>query len=169
LSQNGQRGSLLVCDWLHSIGQNHFYVMMHLNRDSTIQSSSRRLCTVYKSVKSDPLQPSRRRDIPSGRSTVQASSFRTTRTFLLDLPLCREASNCSSLHSSRLFNSMSGRHLVFDQLWDFFPKHRYGKTAATVRTMWIPVRTHSSIRQVTHSKFKLWTTVFMVRTRELHI
>jgi hypothetical protein len=28
LSQNGQRGSLLVCDWLHSVGQNHFYVMM---------------------------------------------------------------------------------------------------------------------------------------------
>jgi hypothetical protein len=30
-------GSLLVCDWLHSVGQNHFFVMMHLNRDSAIQ------------------------------------------------------------------------------------------------------------------------------------
>jgi hypothetical protein len=29
-------GSLLVCDWLHSVGQNHFYVMMFLNRDSVI-------------------------------------------------------------------------------------------------------------------------------------
>jgi hypothetical protein len=27
---------LLVCNWLHSVGQNHFYVMMLLNRDSTI-------------------------------------------------------------------------------------------------------------------------------------
>jgi hypothetical protein len=30
-----------------------------------------------------------------------------------------------------------------------------GKTDATVRTMWIPVRTRSSIRQVAHSKFRL--------------
>jgi len=72
LSQNGQRGILLVCDWLHSVGQNYFYVIIHLNRDSSIQSSSRRFCTVYKSVKSDPLQLSRRRDIPFGRPTVQS-------------------------------------------------------------------------------------------------
>jgi hypothetical protein len=62
--------------------------------------------------------------------------------------------NCSSLHPSGHFSSTSGCHLVFDQLWDFFPKHRYGKTAATFRTMWIPVRTRSSIRQVEHSKFR---------------
>jgi hypothetical protein len=49
---------------------------------------------------------------------------------------------------------MFGRHSVFDQLWDFFPKHRYGKTAATVWMMWIPVQTYSSIRQVAHSKFR---------------
>jgi hypothetical protein len=63
---------VLVCNWLHFIRQNHFYVMMHLNRDSTIQSSFRRFCTVYKSEKSDPLQPSGRRDIPSRRSSVQS-------------------------------------------------------------------------------------------------
>jgi len=84
----------------------------------------------------------------------KTSSARTTRTFRPDLSLCQEALNCSSLHQSGCFNSMSGRHLVFDQLWDFFPKHIYGKTIATVRTMWIPVRTRSSIRQVAHSKFK---------------
>jgi hypothetical protein len=105
-------------------------------------------------VKSDPLQPSERHDIPSGRSTVQASSFQTTRTFHPDLPLCREASNCSSLHPSRHFSNTSERYSVFDQLWDFFPKHRYGKTAATDRTMWIPVLTCSSIWQVAHSKIR---------------
>jgi hypothetical protein len=68
------------------------------------------------------------------------------RTFRLNLPLCREAS------PSGRFSSTFGRHSVFDHLWDFFPKHRYGKIAATVRTMWIPVRTHSFIRQVVHSK-----------------
>jgi hypothetical protein len=105
-------------------------------------------------VKSDPLQPSGRHDIPSRRSTVQASSVRTTRTFCPDLLLCREALNYNSLHPSGRFSSTSGHHSVFDQLWDFFPKHKYGKIVATVRTMWIPVQTRSSIGQVTHSKIK---------------
>jgi hypothetical protein len=39
LSQNGQRGSLLVCNWLHSIGQNHFHVMMLFIRDSVFFKS----------------------------------------------------------------------------------------------------------------------------------
>jgi len=82
----------------------------------------------------------------------KASSVRTTRTFCLDLPLCQEASNCSSLHPSGRFSSTSGRHPVFDQLWDFLPKHRYGKIAAIIWMRWIPVRRRSSIRQVTHSK-----------------
>jgi hypothetical protein len=46
--------------------------MMHLNRDSAIQSSSRGFCTIYKSEKSDPLQSSGRRHIPSGRSSIQS-------------------------------------------------------------------------------------------------
>jgi hypothetical protein len=46
--------------------------MRHLNRDSTIQSSSRRFYTVYKPEKSDPLQPFGRCDIPSERPTVQS-------------------------------------------------------------------------------------------------
>jgi len=41
---------------------------------------------------------------------------------------------------------------VFDQLQDFLPKQRYGKIAAAVRTMWIPVRMRSFIREVSHSK-----------------
>jgi len=46
--------------------------MMHLNRDSAIQSSSIRLCTVYKPEKSDPLQPFGRHDLSSRRPTVQS-------------------------------------------------------------------------------------------------
>jgi hypothetical protein len=82
----------------------------------------------------------------------KASFVRTKRTFRPDLPLCREALNCSSLHPSGLFSSTSRRHSVFDQLWDSLPKHRYRKIVATVRTTWIPVQTRSSIRQVSHSK-----------------
>jgi hypothetical protein len=112
----------------------------------------RRLCAEFKAVSTIPLQPFGRRVIPFRRSTVQASSVRTMRTFRPDLPLCREASNCSSLHPSESLSSTSGRGPVFAQLWDFFPKHRYGKTAATVRTICVPVRTRSFIRQVVHSK-----------------
>jgi len=100
------------------------------------------------------LQPSERRDIFSRHSTIQASSVWTTRAFRPDLPLCREASNCSILHPSGRLSNTSRRHSVFDQLWDFFPKHRYGKIAATVRTMCFTVRTLSFIRQVVHSKFR---------------
>jgi hypothetical protein len=120
----------------------------------------------------------------------KASFVRTTRTFCPNFPLCREASNYSNFHPSGPFSSTSGRHSMFDQLWHFFPKHRYRKTVATVQTMWIPVRTYSSIRQVAHSKFRLpddsihgsntrasymeivcikftvWMTDVMVRTRE---
>jgi hypothetical protein len=67
-----------------------------------------------------------------------------------------------------------------------FQKHRYGKIAATVRTMCVPVWTLSFIRQVVHSKFNslhgpdarasymeidcikstVRTTAVMVRTRQ---
>jgi hypothetical protein len=63
---------VLVCNWLHSVGQNHFFVMMHLNMDSAIPSSSRRFCTIYKPEKLDPLQPSRQHNIPFGCPTVQS-------------------------------------------------------------------------------------------------
>jgi hypothetical protein len=63
---------LLACSWPHSVGQNHFFVMMLFNRDSAIQSASRRFCTVSKSENSVPSQSSRQHDIPSGCPTVQS-------------------------------------------------------------------------------------------------
>jgi hypothetical protein len=60
-----------------------------------------------------------------------------TRTFRPDIPLCPEASNYSRLHSSGRFSNTSGHLSVFNKLRDFFPKHRYGTTAATLRTTWL--------------------------------
>jgi hypothetical protein len=71
----------------------------------------------------------------------------------LDLPLCLEASNCSSLHPSR-------RPSVFDQASGFLSKHRYGKIAATIRTTWIPIRTRYSLRQVINSNSFVRTLVY---------
>jgi hypothetical protein len=177
---------MLVCNWLHSVGQNHFFVIMLLNR-----------VTLFRVLPEDYAQSTSQKNwIPCScpddviyrldAQLFKASSVWTTRTFRSNLPLCREASNCSSLHPSERFSSTSGRHSVFDQLWDFFPKHRYGMIVATVRTMWIPFRTHSSIRQVAHSKSRrpdaraiymeiacikstIGTTIPLVRTRKASI
>jgi hypothetical protein len=56
------------------------------------------------------------------------SSVQTTRTFYPDLPLCWEASNCSSLHSSGCFSSTFRRHSVFDQLWISFQSTDMGRS-----------------------------------------
>jgi len=106
----------------------------------------------------------------------------------LDLPLCREASNCSSLHTSGRFSSPFGRPSVFDQASGFLFKHRYWKIAATVWTTWIHVRMRSSIRQVSQFKSRrpddsqhgpdmeiacirltVWMPILLVRTGEASI
>jgi hypothetical protein len=56
------------------------------------------------------------------------------------------------LASVRTFQQHVRTPLSVRSAMDFFPKHRYGKTATTVWTMLIPVWTGSSIRQVVHSK-----------------
>jgi hypothetical protein len=107
---NKVRSIMLVCNWLHFVGQNNFHIMMLLYisvilRSLFIQSyGSKSFWTDSKLEKSDPLHPLGQRDIPSGRSTIQASSVWTTRTFRPNLPLCQEPSNCSSFHLSNFSN-----------------------------------------------------------------
>jgi hypothetical protein len=127
--------SLLVCNWLHSVGQNHFYVMMHLNRDSDIQKSSRRSCTVYKSEKSDPLQPSGRHDISFGSPTVQSIIRPDDKNFSSGPSFMSKSFELLLLAFVRTFQQHIWTTLSVRLLWDFFPKHKYGKTAATVWTM----------------------------------
>jgi hypothetical protein len=77
LFQNGQRGSFLVfvlatfC-WTKSLLCNvTAFTRMLFYSKSTLQLwASRRLCVEFKSVSSVPLHPSRRRGIPSRRSSV---------------------------------------------------------------------------------------------------
>jgi hypothetical protein len=72
LSQNGQNGSLLVCNWPHSVGQNHFIVMMLLNRDSVIFR-----VFLFRVLLEDSAQfPSQRNRIPCIRSD-NVISFQT--------------------------------------------------------------------------------------------
>jgi hypothetical protein len=60
-----------------------------------------------------------------------------------------EALNCSRLHPSGRLSNMSGHLSVFDKLRDFFPKHRYGKIAETVRMMWCS-RSDAILDMVSH-------------------
>jgi hypothetical protein len=67
---------VLVCNWLHSVGQNHFYVFIQgscfiqsLHFCFVLQEDS---VWISRQLNSVPLQPSGRRVTPSGRSTVQS-------------------------------------------------------------------------------------------------
>jgi hypothetical protein len=79
-----------------------------------VMNFKKTLCE-FKSVSLVPLHPSERRGIPSGRSSVKASSVRTTRIFLLDTHQCLEASNCSKLHPSGRNGKSSGRYSKFEK------------------------------------------------------
>jgi hypothetical protein len=70
-------------------------------------SVQRRFCADSNSEKLDP-------KLPSERSSVS--------NICPDAHMCREALIYSSLHLSGRFSSTSGRHSVFNQLWDFFSK-----------------------------------------------
>jgi hypothetical protein len=108
--------------WLHSIGQNHFYVMLLLSQgccfiqgllfNYVLQEDSVKFLRKFISV---PCQPSGRRGIPSGRSSVKASSVRTTRTFRPDAHQYLEASNSSSLHLSGRNGKSSEHYLEFEK------------------------------------------------------
>jgi hypothetical protein len=149
---------VLVCNWPYSVEQNHFFVMMLFNRDSAIQKcfqkilhslqvrkfgslpAFRKMCHTVRTPNCPKHHPFGRCDIPSGRSTIHSIIGADDMDFRSDLPLCREASNCSSLHPSRLSAARPDDTQCSTKLQDFFPKHKCGKIAATVWTMWIPVR-----------------------------
>jgi hypothetical protein len=136
---------VLVCNWPHSVRQNHFFAKMPFIWDSAIHKCSRRFCTICKSKNSVPCQPSGRRVIPSGCPAIQcinrpddvtcrpdahqtkASSVRTTwipvRTFLC-VEKIRIAPACirpddSAAHPDDLQCSI--------KLQDFFPNTDMGR------------------------------------------
>jgi hypothetical protein len=143
---------------------------MLLYPESTLQLySSRRFCEVFKDLFWFPV--SRPDDMVFRPDAHQsATSVRTTRSFRSDAHQCLEASNSSRLHPSRHNGKSSERSLEFEKIqcssasvrttWLYRPdaiqcltsirvsasRHIYGKTAATVWTMF-------SIRQEVHTKF----------------
>jgi hypothetical protein len=140
---------------------------MLFNRDSTIQKCFRGFCTVCKSEKLVPCQPSGRRVIPSGRSYVlssshpddvsyrpnarqtKASSVRTTwisiRTLICIEKLMVQLASVWTIQQTV-------RTTLSDRASYFLYKSKYGKIAATVRTRY-------SLRQVRNSNSTVQTSV----------
>jgi hypothetical protein len=136
---------MLVSNWPHFVGKNHFFVKMFFIRDSAIQKCSRRFCTVCKSENTVPCQPFGRHVILSGRLAVQcinrpddltyrpdahqtkASSVHTTwipiRTFLCVEKL-RTAPACIHPNNSA---SRSDDSQCSTKLQIFFPKSNMGR------------------------------------------
>jgi hypothetical protein len=86
--------------WLHSVGQNHFCVILLLYPESTLQlCSSRRFFEVFKDL--FRFLVSRQDDVVFRPDAHQsATSVRTTRYFRSNAHQCLEASNSSRLHPS---------------------------------------------------------------------
>jgi len=121
-------------------GQNHLCVKMLFNRDFAIQKCFRRFC---KSEKSVPCQPSGRRGIPSGRSSVHSSicpdnvpyrpDARQSKHHLSGLrgfpsgQFIVSRSFCSSLHPFGHLSNPYGRLPVIDQLQIFFQSSNKGR------------------------------------------
>jgi hypothetical protein len=151
LSQNGQRGSLLVFVlaafyWTKSLICNvAAFTGMLLYPESTLQlCSSRRFCEVFKDLFRFP--GSRPDDVEFRSDAHQsATSARTTRTFRLDAHQFLEASNNSRLHPSGRNGKSSGRSSKFEKILVFqrirpddvaIPSGRRGYNVRTPFSVW---------------------------------
>jgi hypothetical protein len=97
-------------------------------------------------------QPFRWRVISSGRTSPKHHPFGWRELSVRTFPGVEKfqtatACICLDVSIARMDESQ-----CLTKLQDFFPKHSYGKIAATVRTTWSPIRRRSSIRQVSYSK-----------------
>jgi hypothetical protein len=130
LSENGQRGSLLVCNWPHSVGKNHFYVMILANRDSAIQkcfqkiqhslqvrkfdslSAVRTTCHTVRTPICPKCQPSGRREL-SVRTFPYVEKFQTAPACIhSDVSAARpNESQCSTSFRISFQNIVMGRSL----------------------------------------------------------
>jgi len=132
-----------------------------LHRESTIQKYFRRFCLQVRRFLV-PCQPSERpchpvRTLifplfhPSGGPIDQASFVRTTWIFFPEPSLYREASVPACIRPD--VSAASPDAFQYSSELQILSKFIYGKIAATVRTMWIPVQTRFSLRQESQFKY----------------
>jgi len=147
---------------------------MLFNRDSTIQKCSRDSALFESQEKSVPCQPFGRCVIPSGRSSVHSSNRLDVVPYRPDARQTKASSVWMTWISVRtllciekLLFQLTSIETIKQPVWttlsdwasDFLSKSKYGKLAVTVRTKWIPVRTHYFLREVRNSNSTIWTLV----------
>jgi len=130
------KGFLLVCDWLHSVGQNHFYVMMlfiqgcyfiqslHFSyelQEYSMQNSKR--CS------SAPLHPFGWCGILSGHSSIKASSVWMS----FYVQKLRTVLGC--IHPDVSVTRLDAFQYSTSQRISF--QNTYERTTTTVRTSWL--------------------------------
>jgi len=155
LSQNGQRESLLVCDWLHSVLLNHFNVMCYIIRDA-IYFRAFILDKCFKMIKEDSVQiPIQKSWIPSfcpGGPVTRPNTHQ-----------CPQVSSSSRLHPSERSGNASERSSVFNKKLDFLLRHIYGKTTACI---------HPDNRTTALGRYlwegKTWRRIATVQTSRQH-
>jgi hypothetical protein len=141
---------------------------MLFNRDSNIQKCFRRFCTVFKSEILIPCQPSGRRVIPSGCSSVHSSNRPDDVPYHSDSQQTKVSSVRTKWISVRTLICIEKLLFQLASVWifqqpvrttlnnrasGFLSKSKYGKIALTIQTTWIPVRTRYSLKVSTQFKF----------------
>jgi hypothetical protein len=133
-------GSLLGCNWPNSDWTKSLVCKDDVSQGFHYSDNSALVVSQEKPV---PCQPSGRRTIPSGRSSVHISSHPDDVPYRLDTrqtkhhssgrrgfpsgPFTISRSFCSSLHPFERLSSPSGRRSVIDQLQNFFPSSNKGR------------------------------------------
>jgi hypothetical protein len=166
LSQNGKRGSLLFCDWPHSIWTKSFVckdtvlqgipLFRSVSEDFAVRKfgslpAVRTTCHPVRTLICPLFDPSGRRAIPSGRPNRPSIIRPDDVDFCPDPPLHREAYVPACIRPD-----VSAAHPDASQYsikLHILSKFSYGKIAAIVWTTWFPVRTCFSLRQESQFKF----------------
>jgi hypothetical protein len=158
-------GSLLVCDWPHSVWTKSLVckdalqgipLFRSVSEDSAIRkvgslSTVRTTCHPVQTLICPLFHSFGQRAIPSGRPDRPSIIRLEDVDFRPDPSLHREASVPACIRPDVSAARPDASH--YSTKLQILSKFSYGKIDATVRTTWIPVRTRFSLRQESQFKF----------------
>jgi hypothetical protein len=157
---------LLVCDWPHSVWTKSLVckdavlqgipLFRRVLEDSAVRKVSslpavRTTCHPIRTPICPLFNPFGRRVIPSGRPDRPSIIRPDDVDFRSDPSLYREASVPACIRPD--VSAARPDASQYSTKLQILSKFIYGKIDATVRTTWIPVRTHFSLRQESQFKF----------------
>jgi hypothetical protein len=130
----------LVCDWLHSVGRNHFYVVLLFNQGYRLIQSLLFRDVLQVDSAYIPSQRSRiprfRLDVPVNRPDAHQSSNIRPDDVVIPSGLPSMYRSFELFKVAFVWTSQQHVQTPFNvrQVKDFLCRHRYGKTVATIWT-----------------------------------